>query len=134
MEEVGRAAGVGRNAADPRRGEDDDVRLRLIHPCLDLDLLPEIEPVAADGDEFAVLARQPAHQRRSHHAAMAGYPDSAPFDAERQFTHDGSLGAIALSRTRRALQIGFHHLRNELGKADAVAPKLTCTWLWAARL
>jgi hypothetical protein len=93
VEKVCRTAGVGVDAADPRRSEDDDVRLRLVHPGLDFGLLTQIEPVATDGDEFAVLARQPAHQRRPHHAAMAGNPDSASFDAERQFTHDSSLGA-----------------------------------------
>src|SRR5271170_3278968 len=33
-----------------------------------------------------------------------------------------SLGAIALSRPRHALQIGFHHFRDEPAETDAVAP------------
>src|ERR1700686_17270 len=33
-----------------------------------------------------------------------------------------SLGAITLSRTRRTLQVGFHHLRDELVEADPVGP------------
>ena len=86
VEEVGGAAGVGMDAADPRRSEDDHVGLCLVHPGPHLGLVAQVEAVAIDGDELAVLARQPAHQRRPDHPAMTGNPDPAPFDAKRQLT------------------------------------------------
>jgi hypothetical protein len=98
VEEIRRAAGVCRNAADPRRREDDHVGLCLVHPRLDLGLAPQVEPGAIDGQELAVLAREPSNQCGTDHAAMACDPDAAPLDAERQCTP----GHNAVSPSARA--------------------------------
>jgi hypothetical protein len=80
---IGRAAGVGVDAADARGGEDHRVRLGRAHPRLHVSLAAHVDLAALHGKDFAVLAGEPAHHRRAHHAAMAGDPDAAPSDSER---------------------------------------------------
>ena len=60
------------NAANPRRGEQHRPRPIFIKPAVDRSLVAQIDRVTADGQNLALLLRQPADECRPDHAAMAG--------------------------------------------------------------
>ena len=90
------------NAADPRRGEQHRLRPMLIEPAIDRRLVAQIDRIAADRQNPAFLLRQPADQRRTDHAAMAGdeYAPSAKREEYRRFhvsvasRHRGASGRV----------------------------------------
>ena len=66
VEEVGRIGVVGEDAADLRRGEEDRVGPRLPQTQrLGFRLARQVDVVAVDSQNFAILAREPPHQVRS---------------------------------------------------------------------
>ena len=75
VEELSRKRVVGVDAADLGGGEKHDIGLALADPGANLRLLAQIRRAAFDRQDLAILGRQPAHDRRADHAAMAGDPD-----------------------------------------------------------
>ena len=76
VEELGGARVVREDAADGRGGDEDRLRAMARHPRLDVGLAAQVELRVRHGEQFATLAREPAHQRRADHAAMPGDPDA----------------------------------------------------------
>jgi hypothetical protein len=77
---------------DPRRSEQSRLRPLLIKPAIDRRLLAQVDRMAADSQNSAFLLGQPADQRRTDHAAMAG-DEYAP-SAERKECR-GAMRSVA---------------------------------------
>ena len=74
IEEVGRIAVVGMDAAHPPGGQEHRVRPRRRHPRLGLHLPRQVDLVARDRLDLAAFGRQPPCDGAADHAAMAGHP------------------------------------------------------------
>ena len=86
VEKFARARVVGEDSADGRGRQDDDLRPSALHPGLDLRLTAQIDVTAADGEDLTALGREPPHDRRSDHAAMAGDPHPLALQKTRRVT------------------------------------------------
>ena len=92
VEKLRGARGVGHDAAHGGGSKKDSVDLLVRHPGMNVRLAQKIEFAAVRGDDFAVLALQPPHNRRACHAAMSGHPDA--LSAQVETTHCHALCAI----------------------------------------
>jgi hypothetical protein len=82
VKELNRPGRIGDGAANLRGGNEDDLRARLFHPPLHLDLAGQGDVIAFDGDKLAVFRVKPPEQRRANHAAVSGDPDSLALEAK----------------------------------------------------
>jgi hypothetical protein len=80
VDEVGRIAVVGMDAADPPGRQEDGVRPRRRHPGLGLRLPRQVDLLARDREDFAAFAGEAAHDGAADHAAMAGDPHALAGD------------------------------------------------------
>ena len=78
VEELRRPGIVGEDAADGGGGDEHRVGPRRGEPCLGLGLAAQIDLAAADGQNLAMLAVEPPHQRAADHAAMARDENALP--------------------------------------------------------
>src|SRR5262249_53243060 len=78
VQEVGLLRGIGDDAADARRGDEDELRLLFAEEAVHAALIEQVELRARAGDDVHVpFALELAHDGRADEAAMAGNVDAA---------------------------------------------------------
>jgi len=87
VDELGAQRVVGDDAADLGGGEEDHLRAHAREPVEHGRLVAEIDLAAVHGDEPDLFPREPAHQRGSDHAAMAGDVDALALQLKRYACH-----------------------------------------------
>ena len=87
VEEFGAQRVVGDDAADLGRRQKHHLRAFGGEPLVDRGLIAQIDLAARRCQQFDILPRQPAHQRRPDHAAMAGDEDRLAFQLKRNACH-----------------------------------------------
>ena len=73
------------NAADGGSSQEHDFRAMIRHPPFNISLAAQIELCMPHGEDFAVLALQPADHGGTHHAGMTTDPDAAPVQLDQDF-------------------------------------------------
>ncbi len=115
VQKVGRESIVGQDSSDPRRGHEHGLGPVCRHPGSNRPLVAQIQMRAVDGQDFARLRGQAAHDRAADHAAMARYIN--PFAGKRVQSAPLCLGCVS-----QGLEIGPDHLARQFASGRAVAP------------
>ena len=71
-DEIGGKSVVGMNAADQSGGQESRIRPHLRQPVLGGRLIGQVERAPLGDQDLRAFIGQPAHNRRAHHAVMAG--------------------------------------------------------------
>src|SRR2546423_11643451 len=96
------------NAADPCRREQYSLGPMLTEPAIDCSLVAQVNGLTGHRQQLAFLLRKPAHQRRTHHPAVARDKYLASFQGKDRRRHESILspGGRTPSRTGKA---GLYH-------------------------